>query len=34
MIKIYKIENFTKELVASLPDALQSLKVLKYLYKK
>ena len=26
MIKIYKIENFTKELVASLPDALQSLE--------
>ena len=25
MIKIYKIENFTKELIASLPDALQSL---------
>ena len=26
MIKIYKIENFTKELVASLPEALQSLE--------
>lgn len=26
MIKIYKIENFTKELVASLPDALKSLE--------
>lgn len=26
MIKIYKIENFTKELVASLPDAFQSLE--------
>ena len=26
MIKIYKIENFTKELVASLPEALHSLE--------
>ena len=26
MIKIYKIENFTKELVASLPNTLQSLQ--------
>lgn len=26
MIKIYKIENFTKELVASLPNTLQSLE--------
>lgn len=26
MIGIYKIENFTKELVASLPDTLQSLE--------
>lgn len=26
MIKIYKIENFTKKLVASLPNILQSLK--------
>lgn len=26
MIKIYKIENFTKELVVSLPDALKSLE--------
>lgn len=26
MIKIYKIENFTKELVVSLPNTLQSLE--------